>query len=104
VVLGVTGRVKLRWLDKKTGETGVYVEPPCGHGSVSPDEDEPGGWCLFLWQEGNYSCDCNRAPFFTHDDVECGGSRFRILEAWVTPEDTPLGLEIWMPLPGLAEE
>ena len=35
----------------------------------------------FMWSDGNFSCDCNRALFFyDHDiDIECGESRFAVL-------------------------
>lgn len=37
----------------------------------------------FIWDEGNYSCDCNRAIFFTaetdeDDDMECGDTAFSV--------------------------
>lgn len=39
---------------------------------------------LFIWQEGNYSCDCNRALFFARandedeDCFDCGESEYSI--------------------------
>ena len=41
-----------------------------------------GEYIPYLWEEGNFACDCNRAVFFTgdHDIVqECGESRFDVL-------------------------
>jgi len=50
----------------------------------------------FMWSEGNYSCDCNRADFFYGRDAngECGNSRFRIVatnipDLRVEEEDEP---------------
>lgn len=41
----------------------------------TPDED----WrlCVFLWEEGNFSCDCNRSEFaqrhgYDWPELECG--------------------------------
>lgn len=40
----------------------------------------------FLWEEGNYACDCNRELFFARvagepdPDGECGNERF---EVWI---------------------
>jgi len=39
------------------------------------DESPWGIDCEFMWSEGNYSCDCNRAKFFhkgEHHATECG--------------------------------
>ena len=42
----------------------------------------PGEFDDFLWEEGNYSCDCNREIFFQRakgkevDDACCGEGRF----------------------------
>lgn len=39
----------------------------------------------FLWEEGNYSCDCNRSTFFhqsgpdTLDSGKCGDERFDVI-------------------------
>lgn len=35
----------------------------------------------FMWSEGNYGCDCNRASFFYGDadfDDTCGDTRFSV--------------------------
>lgn len=46
------------------------------------DEDAPSG---FIWEEGNYSCDCNRALFFARAggesddfDAECGEGAYSV--------------------------
>lgn len=45
------------------------------------------GHSLFMWQEGNFSCDCNRGDFFypesRHEDHDypCNGRRFTIIKA-----------------------
>ena len=39
---------------------------------------------LFFWQEGNFSCDCNRGDlFFGNNDVDfpCSGNRFTVVKA-----------------------
>jgi len=36
---------------------------------------------LYLWEEGNYSCDCNRDLFFndvTDNEAECGNTRYSV--------------------------
>jgi len=51
--------------------------------------DEPGegpSWPEYIWTEGNFSCDCNRAIFFARaggesepgPETTCGESAFRI--------------------------
>lgn len=70
--------------DTKTGEvrdvTGMVREPP------NP---------RFVWEEGNYSCDCNRELLFRRaggEDPElisvgCGDERYRLVEApWDDPD------------------
>ncbi len=53
-------RVRIQWRYKD--KSGTYEEEPSSSGSVwFDDEGEPS---LFMWEEGNYSCDCNRADFF----------------------------------------
>lgn len=38
---------------------------------------------LFMWEEGNYACDCNRSIFFYGLDVDkafpCGEKRFEMV-------------------------
>ncbi len=36
---------------------------------------------VYLWEDGNYSCDCNRAQFFgdpVTDDMPCGSERYAV--------------------------
>ncbi len=36
---------------------------------------------LWIWEQGNYSCDCNRGSYFYPDDAtewSCGDSRFNL--------------------------
>lgn len=46
---------------------------------------------LFMWTDGNYGCDCNRALFFARAageedaDVPCGNSAFSV--PWAERED-----------------
>ena len=53
---------------------------------------EPAGPSTFIWEEGNFSCDCNRELFFLragqepeHDEVECGADRYAV--ELVNPKD-----------------
>ena len=93
----LTGRVRIRWRDTKTGRTGVWTEEPCEVGSVWQDRGE---WNAYMWQDGNYACDCNRALYFIESqDPPCGSERFVIEEAWVTPQ----GEESWVLFPELVE-
>jgi len=65
--------------DMRTGQTVQLTEP---------DEkiDEDNGWPPFIWEEGNYSCDCNREIYFNRaQGIEiditkplCGHSRYRV--------------------------
>lgn len=64
--------------DNKTGETRVYTDP-----YLAPDKRTGK---FYIWEDGNYSCDCNRALFFQwavnkseYDiDVSCGHTRYSI--------------------------
>lgn len=48
---------------------------------MCPDEETPS---LFIWREGNYSCDCNRELFFRRlggeeeGDPDCGDERYSV--------------------------
>lgn len=60
--------------DTATGEERIYV----GSGDWDDAED-------YLWNEGNYACDCNRGLFFQRvkdpdfsGHLECGDSRYEI--------------------------
>ena len=33
---------------------------------------------LFIWREGNFACDCNRALFSGDDKPECGESKYEV--------------------------
>ena len=58
--------------DKQTGEERLYP--------IGPWEDHSD----FLWSEGNYACDCNRALFFARaangEDIDhpCGSTRYHV--------------------------
>lgn len=47
-------------------------------------EDNWGEELQFLWEDGNYACDCNREQFYreaageTGDESPCGDSRFTV--------------------------
>ncbi len=81
-----------KWLDTETGQTGYWCEPKDRIGSVWFDEDQKINY--FMWSEGNYSCDCNRAMFFldlelgdtVEGEVKCGERRFIILNSSVVDE------------------
>lgn len=66
--------------DNTTGEVATYIDE-----FGSPDSDP------FMWEDGNYSCDCNRLLFFHRGqgmpedqvrelDLICGHERFTVLE------------------------
>lgn len=50
------------------------------------DDGDVEGSCEYLWSEGNFGCDCNRALFFARavdedpddDETPCGSTAFRI--------------------------
>lgn len=46
----------------ETGEVRVYKH--------ELDLEEDGSFDTYLWEEGNYSCDCNRALFFARVNGE----------------------------------
>lgn len=58
--------------DTKTGETKIIRRE-----GVFDDGEE------FIWNEGNYSCDCNRHRVFynltSSDHVPCGHERFTVI-------------------------
>lgn len=59
-------RVKIKW--SYADREGVYIDPP----------SEPSAWMVdglfdpFMWEDGNYSCDCNRSRFFGLGKFTCG--------------------------------
>lgn len=66
--------------DTLTGE----VREQNGESPLRQGEDQP---CTFIWEEGNYACDCNRGLFFLRaigDDDEddtrtpCGDGRYLV--------------------------
>ena len=63
------------------------VEVASGKTAKMEEPIWPGDATEYLWTDGNYSCDCNRA-LFVHgkdsDDTECSEGRYRI---WVTDGD-----------------
>ena len=72
--------------DTQTGEERTHIDE--GFEFIKGGEEFPGG-SDYMWREGNYRCDCNRALFFARaggepepDDPPCGEGRFVI----VSPE------------------
>ncbi len=71
-------------------ETGIVVEVPERYTCANHGD---GG--EFMWTEGNYSCDCNRALIhFRAQDLAapnylpCGDTRFRLLDVpWEKKDD-----------------
>lgn len=75
-------RVRIHWRDNLTHKEGIYEEPKGrDFGSITKDED---GYNCFMWDEGNYACDCNRLLFFIDPndlrDLACSEWRFDILK------------------------
>ena len=33
---------------------------------------------IFIWEDGNYACDCNRQIFFDGGDIPCGDEKFSV--------------------------
>lgn len=54
-------------------------------------KDEHVDGVYFIWTDGNYGCDCNRAAFFHRDDEEfddeCGDERYALLSLTVDGVD-----------------
>jgi hypothetical protein len=70
--------VTVKIIDQETGQSQVLFQPDV------PVED----WPPFIWEDGNYACDCNRARFFdeaagvtreNYDHVPCTGKRYHIV-------------------------
>ncbi len=66
-----------------TGEVRTKLQP------FEWEDDEDGGGQLFVWTEGNFGCDCNRAMEFARasgaseeeawaTEVECGETAFSV--------------------------
>lgn len=69
---------RVYWLDTLTGNSGVYEDSypslwrEAGDSFINP----------FMWEDGNWSCDCNRELFFLGtpmEDTTCGDERFKVL-------------------------
>jgi len=67
-------RARMKWRYKD--QIGEYTEPDRGPDAGSVWRDEDGKLNFFMWEDGNYSCDCNRARFFglggPDEDWPCG--------------------------------
>ncbi len=61
----------------KTGEIAIDKS----YLAIGNDEDAPDPW---IWEEGNYACNCNRPSFFGHaggaydGDGECANEEFSV--------------------------
>lgn len=79
-------RAIVEWYDSLTKTKGTYIEPnKSGYGSLWMDDD---GINTFMWDEGNYACDCNRASFFIGDeDHKCSEDRFHIISIHAISDD-----------------
>ena len=63
--------------NNETGEIVSYVDEHC--------IDANGAFDDFIWSEGNYACDCNRADFFygakgtdQSEHPECGDNKYSV--------------------------
>lgn len=72
--------------DTKT-ETIRYILWSCDFPEDKTEEGEEDS-VAYMWDSGNYSCDCNRAIYFYgrneegtpyYDNYSCGDSRFKLL-------------------------
>lgn len=67
--------------DKETNETKILSQE-----FEEREEDDFSEWDVieFMWEEGNYSCDCNRWIFFYPEerdvDFPCGNGRFELVK------------------------
>jgi hypothetical protein len=59
--------VKIR--NNNTGEIRDYL-------TTGIWDEEENCLALYIWKEGNFSCDCNRAIFFKDSDETCGDTRY----------------------------
>lgn len=76
-------RLDFHITDEATGETVVYRDEQ--EYSEEWDDEDPNP-TLFIWEEGNYSCDCNRRLFFERAkgndpglNQPCGETRYSVL-------------------------
>ena len=74
-----TKREKEPWVVRiRDNETGEVVEHHTEYGNTDGN--------TFIWQEGNFACDCNRGQFFCEakglDDMDapCGDTHFTVLD------------------------
>ena len=52
-----------------------------------------GDFSLYMWTDGNWACNCNRADFFGDEDAgHCGSTRFTALYAEL-PDGTKVKLD-----------
>ena len=78
-------KAKCYWYDKVTGKRGVYLD---NHDTIWQDNDEFGTFNTYMWDDGNYACDCNRGIFFIKDhSLACGNTRFIIEKVEVIHND-----------------
>lgn len=72
-------RVRIHW--RLGDKEGVYEDPP-----ESPTLwQDDSGVNYWMWEEGNYACDCNRSTFFGLDKVSCG-DKIEIVSMDAIPE------------------
>ena len=71
--------IDVHLLETETGERAVYRTQGWDNA-----EDYGYGFANFIWEEGNYACDCNRALFFARasgkpePDITCSHDRYRV--------------------------
>lgn len=72
----VTARIR----ENTTGEVREYHD---AHAIIADGEEHPS---TYIWEDGNYACDCNRGLFFQYAagvapddaDSDCGDGRFSV--------------------------
>lgn len=68
------------WYGEKPAIPAIALIRRESDGVIRPYENDYYG--EFIWSEGNYSCDCNRAIFFANtdedDECECGDTRYTV--------------------------
>lgn len=70
------------WIELRKNETGEIRRHRDDYFESSPDRESD-----YIWTEGNYACDCNRALFFARahnepdPDVECGDAAYAAIRA-----------------------
>lgn len=73
-----THPIKGRWVRTITrirlNATGEIRE----HEDVCPIWDGDTQPSDFIWEEGNFACDCNRGSFFDGQDHDCGHDRYAV--------------------------